>query len=86
MQKVRAVKLLAVSLIHCDHILFSFEDLNLVTMYYIYSIRRGHLISNLRAAPDKVALPGDGDHSPGGVHRYRLVTVRVAEDDVGDPE
>ena len=35
-EEISAVKLLAVSLIHCDHILFSFEDLNLVIMYYIY--------------------------------------------------
>ncbi len=36
-EEISAVKLLAVSLIHCDHILFSFEDLNLVSMYYIYA-------------------------------------------------
>ena len=80
------MKLFAVSLVHGDHILFPFEDLNLVTTYYIYSISCSHLVSNLRAASNKVALPGDGDQCPGGVHRYRLVAVRVAEDDVGDPE
>ena len=46
-----------------------------------------HLIGDLGAAPDKVSLPGDGDQGHGvPVNCDRLVTVRVPEDDVGDPE
>ena len=46
-----------------------------------------HLIRDLRAAPFEASLLGDGDQGHGvPVHCDCLVTVRVPEDDVGDPE
>ena len=46
-----------------------------------------HLIGDLGAAPDKVSLSGDGHKGPDvSIHGDRLVAVRVAEYDVGDPE
>ena len=46
-----------------------------------------NLVRDLGAAPDEASLLSDGDQGPGGSsHSHRLVTVRVPEDDVGDPE
>ena len=46
-----------------------------------------YLIRDLQAAPDKASLLGDRHQGPGvSSHRHRLVTVRVPEDYVGDPE
>ena len=46
-----------------------------------------NLVRDLGATPDEASLLGDGDQGPGvSSHRHRLVTVRVPEDDVGDPE
>ena len=46
-----------------------------------------YLIRDLRAAPFEASLLGDGDQGHGvSLHCDCLVTVRVPEDDVGDPE
>ena len=48
---------------------------------------RCHLICDLWATPDKASLLGDRHQGHGvPVNCHRLVTVRVPEDDVGDPE
>ena len=89
MQQICAVEYLAVGLVKCDHIFFSFEYLDLILIiqlifHFICSL--SYLVGDLRPTPDKAALPGDGDEAPGvGTHRHRLVIVRVAEDDVRDP-
>ena len=45
-----------------------------------------NLIRKLRPAPDKAALPLDGDNSPGGVYIHRLIIVSVAKNYVRNPK
>ena len=87
MQKVRAVKLLAVSLIQCYHIFPSFEYLNLSTSNLQY--RRGsklyNLISNIESTPNKVPLPFDGDHSSRVFNVHSIIFVSISKDYVRNP-
>ena len=90
MKKVAAVKLLAVSLVHCNDIFPAFENFNLKWNNYI-NLRKNtgkgkNLIKNLWATPDKVPLSGDGDICPRSDNIYSLVIVCIPEDDERDPE
>lgn len=93
MEKVGTVKCLAVGLVHCQNIFFAIEDLNLFKRVKVVFINvshniifRCHLIGNLRSAPDKVSLSGDGDISHSCGHIHCLIAVSVPEDDVGNPK
>ena len=87
---------LAVGLVQSDHILLAFEYLNLRSvinicikfLIFVLSVSGdGDLVSDLRAAPPEGSLPPDADHGPRAVlYRHGLVIIRVAEDDVGDPD
>ena len=70
-EQVGAVELLAVGLVHGDHVFLPFEYLNLkcnigplVKLFRIVLCYNDHLVCHLRPAPDKVSLPGDGDQGP----------------------
>ena len=83
---------LAVGLVQSDHILLAFEYLDLCSLIYICinictASGIGDLVGDLRATPPKWSLPPDADHGPRAVlYGHGLVIVRVAEDDVGDPD
>ena len=56
-------------------------------MYYVSVSGDGDLVGDLRAAPPEGSLSPDADHGPRAVlNGHGLVIVRVAEDDVGDPD
>ena len=92
MEEVGAVELLVVGLVHGEHVLISLEYFNLennvrINLSFQSCYKSPDLVRDLWAAPDKVPLPGDGDLGPDvAIHGDRLVTVRVPEYDVGDPQ
>ena len=57
-------------------------------IYFEVIFRYKHyFVRNFRLAPDKVSLSCDRHKSSDvSIHRHRLVTVCVPEDDVGDPD
>ena len=83
---------LAVGLVQSDHIFLAFEYLDLCSLINICinictASGDGDLVCDLRAAPPEGSLPPDADHGPRAVlYGHGLVIVRVAEDDVGDPD
>ena len=79
-------------LVQSDHILLAFEYLDLCSLIYICinictASGIGDLVCDLRATPPEGSLPPDADHGPRAVlYGHGLVIIRVAEDDVGDPD
>jgi len=71
-EKIRAVKLFALSLVHGDHVFFTLENLN--------------FISNLGSASNKISFPRDGQDCSRIFHSYCIVIISVAKYDVRDPK
>ena len=44
-----------------------------------------NLISNIKSTPNKVALPFDGDHSPGVFNVHSVIFVSISKDYVRNP-